>query len=501
MFKIVEIDLDEAIVVRSTNDRFNQKRIIVMSDNPDPKKAGDETFKTKDIFKKYGAAWDKEDKHWFWNDRFKSADEVAKLANNAVRDANNLLKSDTAHKEITKYDDIESLGKAKDYVETVKGAYEFVRTKSGKATLELIENYIDQLSNELGDEKLLNDIAEFNKAAKNYILDTGRYSYSMGNIFLIWLQSMGSGAKEFGSIPYWLGRGYQPIQNAKKIYILKPGNTGGLESNVKKIIKDYPNSPMEYAKENTNFKITDRNNPIPKERYNAFWNWAKTKGYVKTTFTNKFNEVAIYDNLNVEPIQGREQINEPEAPKWFNDDDSEDDKSAVMIEALKRFAIDNNITITQTDDLGGARGVSKGGHIELLTGSLGAGLLSTFIHELAHELLHQEKNKGIARGALYIDRGTLTREERELHAEAVAYTVLKTYDFPVSHSVNYLALWKQNRDKVKKYQKIIRDASMFIIQQIEKYAPSVSDKENMDDINNTLNELKVIMKDFNKIIL
>ena len=495
MFKVVQ-PTDEQITVKSTTDRYGQKRIIVVSDNPDPKEAGNETFKTKDIMKKYGAAWDSQEKHWFWNDRFKSADEIAKKANDAVKAANELLGHDVSgHKEIGSYSDIEQLAQTKEFLENLKGAYETVKSKSGKVTLDLLDNYITQLGDSLNDQKLLDDIADFNRAAKSYILDTGRYSYSFFNTFMIWLQAT-KGAKEFGSVPYWLGRGYQPIENAKKIMILKPGGTGSLASNVAKIIKDHPKSPDEYAAE-SGFKIVDRANPIPKEKYNAFWNWAGKKGYVKFKSTSQFNEVAIYDDKNVQPIPGKEQINAPEPPKWFNDDDTEDDKSSVMIKALKESAIANGIKISDTEDLGGARGVSKGGHIELLTNSVGAGLLSTFVHEYAHELMHHEANKKIG---FYVGRGS-GAEERELQAESVAYTVMKSYDFPIEHSINYLALWKSNKDKIRQHQKLIRDVSMYIIKQIETYAPKIDNQETAQELAESLTTIKNIITDFKKTII
>ena len=498
MLKVLELT-NEQIAIRSTKDRYGQNRIIVISDNPDPKEASNETFKTKDVLKKYGAAWDKQEGHWYWNDRFKTPDEIAKIANDAVKDANKLLGSDTSgYIDVSVFSDIEVLIQAKEYIETVKGTLEFVKTKSGKVTLDLVDNYINQLADSLDDKQLLDDIANFNKAAKAYILDTGKHSYSMFNLFMIWLQAS-RGATEFGSVPYWFGRGYEPKENAKKIYILKPGNTGSLYSNVLKIIKDYPNSPFEYARE-SGFTITDKQNPIPKEKYNAFWSWANKKGYIKQTYTSKFNEVAIYDNLNVKPIPGVEQINEPTPPKWYNDDDTEDEKSKIMIEALKAFSEDSGIKITSKTDLGGARGVSKGGHIELLTNSVGAGLLSTFVHELAHEILHQPANSNLNGGKLYIGR-EFSSDEKELHAESVAYIVMKTYDFPVQHSITYLALWKTNKEKIRKFQKIIRDTSMYIIQQIEKYAPIVGDEINSNDLNESLLEIKNIITEFKKNII
>jgi len=78
----------------------------------------------------------------------------------------------------------------------------------------------------------------------------------------------------------------------------------------------------------------------------------------------------------------------------------------------------------------------------------------------------------------------------------------KTYEFPIEHSINYLALWKQNKDKVKAFQKVIRETSMFIIQQIEKYAPNVEGAATPGETNvaESLNEIKSIINRFKELI-
>jgi hypothetical protein len=489
---------DEQITVKSTTDRYNQKRIIVVSDIPDAKKASNETFAVRSIMRKYGAAWDEQEKQWYWSDFKIPMDQMLRKANDAVKAANEFLKHDiSGHKEITSYDDIEQLTQVKDFLENVKGAYESIKATSGKVTENLINNYIDQLADSLDDKKLLDDIANFNRAAKAYVLESGRQTYSFNNFFLIWLQAS-KGSSEFGSIPYWLGRGYQPIENARKIFIIKRSDSGSLVGNVYKIVASYPKSPQEFAKESGIKLLPNKKMPIPKEKHHAFWVWAKNKGYFRTNSSPKgFNEVAIYDDKNVEPIPGKEQLNAPEPPKWFNDSNTEDEKSSIMIKALKIFSQNKGIKISDKEDLGGAQGVSKGGHIELLTNSLGAGLLSTFIHELAHELLHHEVNKDLG---FYVGKGS-GPEERELQAESVAYTVMKTYDFPIQHSINYLALWKSNKDKIKEQQKLIRNVAMYIINQIETYAPEVADQNAAEEINEALSSIKNIITEFKKTIL
>ena len=123
--------------------------------------------------------------------------------------------------------------------------------------------------------------------------------------------------------------------------------------------------------------------------------------------------------------------------------------------------------------------------------------LSTFIHELAHELLHHSNSKELG---FYIGKGS-GPEERELQAESVAYTVMKSYDFPIEHSINYLALWKSNKDKIRTHQKLIREVSMYIIKEIETYAPKIESQETAQNLAESLSNIKNIITEFKKTIL
>ena len=58
------------------------------------------------------------------------------------------------------------------------------------------------------------------------------------------------------------------------------------------------------------------------------------------------------------------------------------------------------------------------------------------IHELAHELLHWNLET----------RPKLTREQKELEAEATAYVVANALQIPVTNSDRYLALYHKSYD-------------------------------------------------------
>jgi hypothetical protein len=217
-----------------------------------------------------------------------------------------------------------------------------------------------------------------------------------------------------------------------------------------------------------------------------------------------FNEVPVYDNLNVEAIAGREQINPPEGLDWYGKDTSEDEKAQVMIEALEEFAKTNHIKAEQSDDLGGAQGSSSYAHIKLLTSDPTVGLLSTFVHEMTHSLIHQPPMKGSEQGKFYDANAHFSRDERELHADSVAYTVLTSYGFAVQHSVNYLAMWGANKKQLQAYQQLIRNVSMYITKIIEQYAEKklgtipdegemVSEPEGNEALQESVRRIKSIM--------
>ena len=70
---------------------------------------------------------------------------------------------------------------------------------------------------------------------------------------------------------------------------------------------------------------------------------------------------------------------------------------------------------------------------------------------------------------MFYKDGRPSTEIVELQAESVSYVVCKHYKLPTEHQPTYLALWKADRDKIKKNLDIITKVSMFIIDGIDKY--------------------------------
>lgn len=120
--------------------------------------------------------------------------------------------------------------------------------------------------------------------------------------------------------------------------------------------------------------------------------------------------------------------------------------------ALRAAILERGIVIDPSDDLGGARGTSCGGRIQILNGLEPAEEFVVLVHEFAHELLH--------RGA---DRPA-SRDTRELEAEAVAFVVGDAVGLQVAEaSRDYLCLYRGDRDAlVASLERVQRVAAMIL---------------------------------------
>lgn len=115
--------------------------------------------------------------------------------------------------------------------------------------------------------------------------------------------------------------------------------------------------------------------------------------------------------------------------KWWAE--REDEKTFT---ALMSFCETQNIKVEMKDSMGSARGASGGGIIYLTTKSV-----KTFVHEIAHELLHQKR-----------DEKKVPYATGELEAETVAYVVCAHLGIEEADaSAAYLANWKASQEGMK----------------------------------------------------
>lgn len=175
-----------------------------------------------------------------------------------------------------------------------------------------------------------------------------------------------------------------------------------------------------------------------------------------------FRPVSVFDVRFTQPIPGQED-KWREEPTWHADN-TPDAKAGKILKYAKQLAEEMGIKQTQGQDLGrGEQGYSAGDHINIASDVKGANEAATFIHEIAHELLHHKKTS-----VMYIP--DVSKEDKELQAESVSYIVLRHYDLPAKHQATYLALWKANKDSLQRNLGHIKKAADFIITKLDEIA-------------------------------
>lgn len=121
---------------------------------------------------------------------------------------------------------------------------------------------------------------------------------------------------------------------------------------------------------------------------------------------------------------------------------------------LKHLVKDLDIELEYQASLGGAHGVSYGGRIELMEGMEPAQEFQVLVHELAHELLHKGD-----------DRKDLSKSQKELEAEAVAFVVAESIGLDTgTASSDYIQLYKGDLDGLKASLGRIRASSSKILE-------------------------------------
>lgn len=126
----------------------------------------------------------------------------------------------------------------------------------------------------------------------------------------------------------------------------------------------------------------------------------------------------------------------------------------VYTERLKQYVTSRSIKVEYSEAIGGAEGISSGGLIKLRKGLSTADKFSVFVHELAHEMLHKNK-----------DNMPKDKKVRETEAEAVAFVVGYGVGLDVnSASSDYIQLY--NGDKktlLQSLERIQRTAAEILV--------------------------------------
>ena len=200
---------------------------------------------------------------------------------------------------------------------------------------------------------------------------------------------------------------------------------------------------------------------------------------IKDLRTTRFKLVPIFDISQTEEIPGK-AVKIPDEIKWYSDEEA-DEKTRIIYDALVELAKTKGVTVS-LGDVGHerARGVSKGGSINLINTNI-----ATLIHELAHEMLHWKD-----------DRESFSKQVKELQAEGVAHVVLKEFGLPTGTTENYLVLWKIDAEHITKNESVIKKTSEEIIDFINDFATKDASPEVPVTVPESLNMFQNVLKKY-----
>lgn len=121
------------------------------------------------------------------------------------------------------------------------------------------------------------------------------------------------------------------------------------------------------------------------------------------------------------------------------------------LDQLRLFAIDSMIKVELVPNLNGAKGVSKGSHIQILDSLSSAEEFGVLVHEIAHELLHRGDRKP-------------DLQTRELEAEAVSFVVCSAIGLETNTAcADYIRLYRGDAQALHDSMTHIHQASAEIL--------------------------------------
>ncbi len=462
--------------MNNLNEAFKVSKKYDIKGNPiayiDPKlPENKDTIKYINIYKKFGAKWDGYNKYWFWyigktKDQWHSV--YTKLIEPALREIHKL---EGVPEEDSKASLIASLDAVIGEVQaapTSESGEEGITSEEKKNVVDRLAKFKETLVNLDNDEefkKTMQTITAFKNAQGH------RYSFT--NTILIWIQN--PNARLVKSEINWAKFNRKIVDKSKRMIVRSPAKAA-----LQKYSKDQEKQIIDKFLQSVGKKSYDSLNAGEKERLGVILRGRMTK--------YEFEFTPVYDVSNTEQIEGKENLlgdyENYDKIKWFEDNMISEEVRPVY-SALIRFAEENGISVNIVDDLGGSRGVSKSGKIDLLKSEGNdVGITKTLTHEISHELLHQNylKNKN-SKYAQYFVGTTQGRDLVEQQAELSAWMVMASYGFDLkTTSLNYVAIWGADKEAMIKVFDTVTGVVNALLDYINGHLGNVNETEGMVDV-------------------
>jgi hypothetical protein len=327
----------------------------------------------------------------------------------------------------------------------------------GKAIIANAEKFKEMLSKGIGSEETMAALAELMRFRNEMKRHMG-HSLSFLNTLLVWIQK--KDARDVRSKGEWADMGYTPKPDATPLILSMP-------SRFKQLYGDkYEAAVRNFLKKEGVDLISDLT-PSQKRRLDRATKYPDPNG--------GFKPYLAYDVSDMIAGEGAEEFPENNF-KWYDKDTDETNKEKRLIDACIMFGMSIGIKAYEFVDnakLGGSRGnASNKGYIQIADDKRNHGLLSTVIHETAHQIMHWEvvhtAHPNLKR---FYQGGSMTRgsEIVEQEAELCAWLVLSGFGYENQQEhFNYLGNWGMTVDNCNKVFDSIMKVAQFIYDGMEE---------------------------------
>ena len=450
--------LNEAMNINKTQDLKGNPIAFIDPNSPDNKN----TFEYRQIFKDYGAEWSQSPKFrnvfpqhktgfWFWY--------IGKTEEQWNNSFNKRIKP--ALEKVHELEGVPSEDSRESIIASLNSLIGTVQSASVPEDSSLTDVDKNKIAEKIKQfkERLVNikDDEEFKTTVQKLMLfrSAQGHQFSFGNTILTMIQN--PDAKVVKSRSNWVRYNRIVNQNARPILLFKPGKAGLIP----------------YSKETKDSIIRSFLQRVGKRSVEELGPGESEK--LSVLLSGRFNgrDFDLYEAFDVADttlMEGKEDLikNALEPDLEWNIDNMTDDRVKPIYTALKEFAESKGIQITMSDAeaMGGAKGYSSGGRINVINNEGNdVGITVTLAHEIAHELLHQtyaqEKNPELRDYFVGKSEG---HDVVEQQAELTAWMVMSSFGFDVkTTSLNYITIWGGNPDNmVKVFDTVSKTANLLI---------------------------------------
>ena len=284
------------------------------------------------------------------------------------------------------------------------------------------------------------------------------HSLSWMNTILVWFQK--PNARDVRSKGEWADMGYTPKPDAMEIVLSMPARFNSLYG------AQYDEAVRRFLEKEGVALISDLT-PSQKRRLDRATKYPDPNGGFKPYIAYDISDMIAGENAEQFPQNNF---------KWFDADSDETEKEKRLIDACIAFGKSIGVreyNFVGSEKLGTSRGsASSSGIVNIIDDKKNHGLLSTVIHETAHQIMHWEvvktANPNLKR---FYQGGSSLRgtEIVEQEAELCAWIVLSGFGYENQQEhFNYLANWGMNVNNCNKVFDQIMKVASFIYDGMEK---------------------------------